>query len=115
MTTKEHPVKRLWANPQTLLCVIGVIILVVGLGSAHTIYLTAGTAPDNRLLHDFEHSKKYRHELEQFGGAMSIIMDDFSRWFDGLWQGKQLASTVAYISILLSCGCFLVASRWPPP
>ena len=40
---------------------------------------------------------------------MTVLADDFYRWCGSLWQGRQLAFTVALISITISLGFFLVA------
>jgi hypothetical protein len=101
------------SSTQTRLCIVAVAILMVGLTIATLIYLTAGNASDSTLLHDFETSKRYRHDLELVGGKMNVLADEFSRWFGGLWQGKALAFTVGWITIFMSLGFFLVAYRWP--
>ena len=54
-------------------------------------------------------SKMYVRELQRFGGKAAVLFDEFGRWFAGLWQGKSLAITVAWISILVSLGVFLFA------
>lgn len=55
----------------------------------------------------------YRHQLERYGGKASVIFDDFNRWFAGLWQGKSLAKTVAWVSVLVSLGIYLFANSLP--
>ncbi|HEY6007585.1 MAG TPA: hypothetical protein VIU40_04620 [Geobacteraceae bacterium] len=84
-------------------------ILLVGLGSAGYLYFTADEASESVLLSEFENSKVYRHELEAYGGKVNVLASDLMRWFDGLWQGKSLACTVACSTILLSAAFFLVA------
>jgi hypothetical protein len=44
---------------------------------------------------------------------MALLADDVSIWFEGLWQGRSLAYTVASITLILSLGCFLVADHLP--
>ena len=95
------------------------IILMVGLGSAALIYQRAGNDPYGALGYEVvdgtrypimpENSKLYRHNLEVYGGKFTVIMDDFRRWFVGLWHGKSLAFTVACITIFISLGFFFVA------
>jgi len=100
-------------NPQTRLYLITAIILLVGMGSAILIYLTAENASDDILVYQFEHSKKYRHDLELIGGKANVLADDLCRWFEGLWHGRSLAFIVACITILMSCGFFFVAYHLP--
>lgn len=99
---------------QTRLYMIATVILLVGLGSAALIYLTAGNAAESAALYDFEYSKRYIHDLEVYGGKMNVLMDQFLRWFDGLWHGRSLAVTVACISVLTSFVIFFVAYHAPP-
>jgi hypothetical protein len=94
------------------LTVISSIILLVGLGSAVVIYQRAAVNPYGPL--DFENSKLYRHNLEVIGGKFSVIMDDFSRWFFGLWQGKSLACMIAGLTLIISFGLFYAAYHLPP-
>jgi hypothetical protein len=102
-----------FTKAQTRLYIVAASILLIGLGSATLIYLTAENASDSTLVHDFENSKRYRHDLEVIGGKMNVVMDQFFRWFGGLWCGRSLAFTVAWISIFLSLGFFIFAYRWP--
>jgi hypothetical protein len=113
------------ANPQTWLKLISAIILLVGLGSAVLIYQTAETDLSSALGYDIagqsvypimpENSKMYKHDLELYGGKAAVLADDFRRWFVGLWHGKSLAFTVAFISIFISFGFFFAANYMPPP
>ena len=95
--------QRTWLN------LIGTIILLVGLGGSVLIYQSVGNDPYGAL--DFENSKLYRHNLEVYGGKFSVIMDDFSRWFLGLWQGKSLAVILACTTIIISFGFFYAANH----
>ena len=101
-------------NLQTRLYLIAAVILLVGMGSALLIYLTAGSESDSALIHEFENSKKYKHELELYGGKANVMADKLWRWFDGLWHGESLAFTVAGLSILLSFGFGFFAYHTPP-
>ncbi|HXW68894.1 MAG TPA: hypothetical protein VEJ88_04740 [Dissulfurispiraceae bacterium] len=94
---------------QTRLHLIAAGILLVGLGSAILIYITAGNAPDN--IPDFENSKIYMHDLELYGGKANVLANEFRNWFAGLWQGKSLAYTIACISIIISFLIYFVANH----
>jgi hypothetical protein len=86
------------------------IILLVGLGSAILIYLTADNAPDSGLVNDFENSKKYVHDLELYGGKANVLANELTNWFAGLWHGTSLAFTVACITIVIALGFLLLTS-----
>lgn len=101
------------------------IILMVGLGSAALIYQRAGNDPYGALGYEVvdgtrypimpENSKLYRHNLEVYGGKFNVIMDDFRRWFVGLWHGKSLALIIACTSIIISFGFFYTANYLTQP
>jgi hypothetical protein len=100
------------------------IILVAGLCGAMLIYLLAEDIPDDSLGYVIVNgtvyplatrdSKKYRREVERFGGKAALVFDDFNRWFTERWQGKALGKTVAWISILVSLGIYLFANSLGP-
>jgi len=101
------------ANRKTRLYLIGAIVLLVGLGTALLLYLTCEEVPDNDGVYQIHHSKGYQRDLQLMGGQMYLLEDDISLWFEGLWQGRALAHTVASITLFLSFGCFLVAYNLP--
>jgi hypothetical protein len=110
-------------NLQTRLYFVTVIILLVGLGSAILIYLTAENDSDSALSYEAaggnvypttpEDSKRYMHDLELYGGKANVLVNEFRSWFVGLWHGKSLAFTVACITIIVSLGFFFVARNLP--
>jgi hypothetical protein len=100
---------------------IAAAILLAGLGSAVLIYLTADSYSERVLGYEMvggsvypitpQDSKKYRHDLEVYGGKANVLADEFISWFNGLWRGKSLAFTVACITVFVSFGFFLVGSH----
>jgi hypothetical protein len=70
MKEDVHNMKWNTTTLQTRLYLIAAIILLVGLGSAVGIYRTAENASDSALIHDFETSKRYIHDLELYGGRL---------------------------------------------
>jgi len=88
------------------------VVLVLGLASALGMYLAADDAPASAALAEMHGSKPYVHQLERFGGKAAVMFDQFNRWFAGLWEGRQLGVTVAWITIVLAAAMFLVARRF---
>ena len=41
-----------------------------------------------------------------------MLATQFMRWFDGLWHGRSLASTVAFLTLLLAFGFWFIATRY---
>ncbi|HLZ97127.1 MAG TPA: hypothetical protein VKP66_04220 [Steroidobacteraceae bacterium] len=109
------------SSPQKTLYLIGTSILLLGLIGAATLYAIAGEGPDiptgyevvNGVVYPVAspESKRYRHDLERYGGKMAILTDEFGNWFSRLWHGRSLAYTIGAISIALSGIIFLVANQ----
>lgn len=104
---------RVFSHPQYRLRLIAILVLLVGLASSAAIWLTAEDAVVSSMIAEFKLSKLYRHELEAYGGRVTVLADDFMRWVDGLWHGKQLAVTVAVITLLIAAGFLTVAQYLP--
>jgi len=103
--------KRKNTNLQTRLYLIAAVIVLIGMGGATLIYLTAENNSDNVL--SYENTKKYKHDLELYGGKTNVLISEFMGWFVGLWHGKSLAFIIACFTIFISFGLFLVAKHSP--
>jgi len=98
-----------------------VLVAVIGLASALVIYLRAGADPEigddvQTIIVDgksyqipLTNLKTYRRDLERFGGPAAVLADDFTRWLAGLWHGRALAHTVAWLTAFAAVGLLLVA------
>ena len=76
-------------------------ILAVGLSAAIATYFLAPSRPDNPLGYDPLQTKLYRHQLEVYGGQANVLAAEFRDWFDSLWYGRNLAYTIAVLTVLL--------------
>jgi hypothetical protein len=102
-----------------------VLVLAAGLSCAGWIYARAGDGPDLSGAYQIivvngvpqaiapNESKAYVRDLQRYGGRMAVVFDDINRWFAGLWHGKSLALTVAFLSVLLSLILYFVALLVP--
>jgi hypothetical protein len=90
---------------------VALLILAIGQALAALIHFTAAETRDGIAYEIIDgkvytvpayESKRYRLELERFGGKAAIFADDLSRWFVGLWKGKKFAKTVSFLSIAAS-------------
>jgi hypothetical protein len=107
------------------LTLCSVLVAVVGLSSALLIYLTAGedsgfdenvqtVVVDGKTFQiPLASTKMYRRDLQRFGGGAAVLFDDLDRWFAGLWRGRSLAVTLAWIATFASLGLFLLARQMP--
>jgi len=108
---------------RTRLYLIGAAILLAGWLGAAAIYVNAGDERSDALGYEFvdgvaypilaHESKRYRSDLERFGGKAAVMADDFNRWFSGVWVGKHLAYTLAVLATGAALVCVLTARRLP--
>ncbi|MCL2760095.1 MAG: hypothetical protein FWD70_00395 [Desulfuromonadales bacterium] len=93
---------------QTILNAVAFTILLIGLAISVIIYLKAGNTPDS-LIPTIDETKKGIHDMEEIGGTLNLLMYQFLAWFKKLWQGQNLAYTVAFITVVISAIIFWVA------
>ena len=86
-------------------------LLVVGLGAALAIYLTATPEVIDPLLGDPMTTKKYLRELRVIGGQGNVLAAEFQDWFAGLWHGRALAGTVAVLTMVATLAFRFVATH----
>ena len=86
-------------------------ILALGFGCAALIYRFARAQADNALGYDPMDTKKYLRDLEIFGGKGNVLATEFMLWWQGLWQGRNLAFTVAWLTVFLALVFWLIATR----
>src|SRR5438094_1099480 len=102
---------------RTRLFVAAAIVLIAGLLSAAAIYFSADDEPDLSTSYvvviDPTATKTYVRELRRFGGQAAVLFDEFNRWFAGLWHGKALGITIAWISVAAAVVIFWIARRMP--
>ena len=98
-------------NRRRRLRLSALVILALGLASALGFYLAADDSPPSAALAEMHGSKPYVHQLERFGGKAAVMFDQFNRWFAGLWEGRQLGITVAWITLVVAAVMFFVARR----
>ena len=75
-------------------------ILVVGFAAAAAAYFIAAARPENPLGYDPMDSKKYLHDLQVYGGTANVVATEFREWVVGLWYGKNLAYTLAVLTLI---------------
>jgi hypothetical protein len=101
------------------LYLISAAVLLIGLAGSLAVYITADQDSEENLGYEVvgknfypskhERSKKYMHDLELYGGKAAVLADDFNRCFNGLWQGTELAYTLACLTVMVSGGIFIAA------
>lgn len=107
------------ADRRTRYFLWGGLVLVAGLSLAGWIYLAAvrqaaadlAQADTSILMLNPEHSKKFLHDLQVYGGKANVLMFKFKLWLEEVFQGKSLAAIIATLSLLVSGGLFYAGSQ----
>lgn len=89
---------------------VSAALLASGLGAAVTIYCLAGPELADPL-DGYRISKRYLHELRVIGGKSNVIFAEMTAWFSSLWHGRNLAGTVAVLTVLVTLAFRFVAAR----
>jgi hypothetical protein len=96
------------------------LVLVAGLALAGWIYSRADDGPDLTGAYQIvvvdgvpqpiapNESKAYRREVQRYGGKMALLFDDIGQWWGGLWHGRPLALTVAFITVVVSFALYFI-------
>src|SRR5215510_14106691 len=84
-------------------------ILMLGLLSAVVLYVTAPPPPP--LGYDPFTSKKYVRDLEIYGGKINVIAVEYRHSWSQLWHGKNLAYTIACLTVLVASLCWYIGGR----
>ncbi|MCX6952680.1 MAG: hypothetical protein NTV51_11025 [Verrucomicrobia bacterium] len=90
---------------------ITILLLVLGFGSAIAIFLTARPVVVDPLIGDPMTSKRYVRELRVIGGKANVVAAEFMAWFAERWQGRNLAATVAVLTVVGTLAFRFVAFR----
>ncbi|MCE1204888.1 MAG: hypothetical protein LWW79_09825 [Holophagaceae bacterium] len=87
------------------------LLLAAGLGAALAIYLAAAPQAPNPLGYEPMNTKKYLRDLELYGGKVNVLATEFMGWWNDRWQGRNLATTVACLTVLAAGGFWRLATR----
>ncbi len=88
-------------------------LLVSGLLVSCFLYVRA-TRPGADDEERADDSKQYLRQMEVYGGAANVLASELREWFIGLWSGRSLAFTVAFLSLLVAAAARLALTPLPP-
>jgi hypothetical protein len=93
---------------------VGYAVLAVGCGCSFWAYHVAvNDELGDALMAQARDTKGYQGQMELLGGKANVLGNDIQGWFLGLWHGRNLAYTLAVITIVLALACFYVAFALP--
>jgi hypothetical protein len=110
-TRNDPPLTRSFLVTLRHLRWLSYAILVLGLLSAVVLYVTASPPPQHPLGYDPFASKKYVRDLEIYGGKINVIAVELRQSLHKLWQGKNLAYTIAFLTALVASLCWYIGSH----
>ena len=87
--------------------IIGILVLVLGLGSAGLVYWLETRSPD--VMDDLSmvgYNKAQTRQMGMLYGKMGPVIEE---WFDDLKQPGTQAEIIAAVSTLIAAGCFYFA------
>jgi hypothetical protein len=86
-------------------------ILALGFSGAAVIYRLAASAESTGIDLESEDSKRYLRELEAVAGKANLVASELRHWVVGLFQGKTLAYTVAWGTVILAAVFYFIATQ----
>jgi hypothetical protein len=103
---------------QVRLYVAGYVVLIAGtVGSAWAYHVAVVDELSDALTAQARNTKDYQGQMEYLGGKANVLGSELTDWFVGLWHGRNLAYTLAVLTIVAASLCFYVAFALPdlPP
>jgi hypothetical protein len=97
---------------------IGYAVLAAGSVCSYWAYRVAlRDEMGDALMAQARNTKGYQGQMEFIGGKANILGSDITRWFVGLWHGRNLAYTLAVLTLACALLCFYIAFALPdlPP
>jgi len=103
-------VKNMTLSLNITLYIASIMTFFIGASLSLYIYLTSQDVPES-VFYDYEHSKRYRHEMEAAGGKLNIVLNEMYQQFLRLFEGRALALFVAVITLMASISLIFIALR----
>lgn len=103
---------------QVRLYAIGYGVLAAGSACSFWAYRVAvNDELGDSLIAQARDTKGYQGQMEYLGGKANVLGNEMTSWFIGLWHGRNLAYTLAVLTLATALVCFYVAFALPdlPP
>jgi hypothetical protein len=115
---RDRADKARLTRSQVRLYAAGYIVLI--LGSAGSVLAYRSAVADelgDSLMAQARATRDYQGKMEYVGGKANVLGAEIQDWFAGLWHGRNLAYTLAVLTLVVSLACFYVAFALPdlPP
>lgn len=103
---------------QVRLYVAGYAVLIAGtVASAWAYRVAVVDEMSDALMAQARNTRDYQGQMELIGGKANVLGSEITGWFVGLWHGRNLAYTLAVLTIIAALMCFYIAFALPdlPP
>jgi hypothetical protein len=103
---------------QIRLYAAGYAVLAAGSGCSYWAYRVAvADEQGDALMAQARDTKGYQGQMEYLGGKANVLGSEVTSWFVGLWHGRNLAYTLAVLTLAVALLCFYTAFALPdlPP
>lgn len=101
-------------NPQKINR-LSVLILALGFTAAVVLWFVMPPPDSDGWRDDPLNQKRNRRQLAVIGGQANQLSADFIEWFGERWEGRNLAYTVGFLTLVAMGGFRFVAVRMEPP
>jgi hypothetical protein len=99
---------------QVRLYAAGYAVLAAGSACSYWAYRVAVSDElGDALMAQARDTKGYQGQMEYLGGKANVLGNDITSWFVGLWHGRNLAYTLAVLTLAAALICFYVAFALP--
>lgn len=117
-TVAATQVKPVLTRGQVRLYLAGYVVLIVGtIGSAWAYRVATRDELGEALMAQARNTRDYKGQMENIGGKANVLGAEIQDWFSGLWHGRNLAYTLAVLTVATALMCFYLAFALPdlPP
>jgi hypothetical protein len=114
----EAPGPQRLTRGQIRLYAAGYAVLAAGSACSYWAYRVAvADELGESLMAQARDTKAYQRQMEYLGGKANVLGSDITSWFVGLWHGRNLAYTLAVLTLAVALVCFYTAFALPdlPP
>jgi hypothetical protein len=91
---------------------VSTALVLAGMAGAVLIYaLAEPEEPDDPWRTDPLAQRRYNRQMQVIGGKANLLSAEFMDWFAARWHGRNLAYTVAVLTVAVTGGYRFVAHR----
>ncbi len=98
-------------KPHHRFYLLAAVVGALGSYASYAIYSASSEFTEDAAFYEFEHSKRYRHEMEAIGGKLNLLLSDMAKSVEGWFQGRNLAYLLAFATAVMAIVLVCVGRR----